>query len=262
MCPIINVFGFHISSFLLFNFLGFFAGALLFKFRLKNSNTEQVRFWHIVLIIGFGAYFGSKIYYLFEEPRLFLAHPVEVIFSFNGSGWFGGFLGCLLLLYIYIHKKEMTFMQLLNLLAPSIPLGIIFGRFACFMAGDGCYGIPTDLPWGMSFPNGTLPTLLKVHPTQLYEILANAIILWVLLRIEKHSFARKHLFAFYLLMGSPVRFGVEFIRLNPILWGGLTAPQLISTGLFLWAGIYLMYHRYPLPAFLPRKLLQAIKTLL
>ncbi len=234
MCPIITVFGIHISSFLLFNTIGFVAGFILLGYRVHQSDITGIPFWHLVVLICGGAYVGSKIYYLFEAPRLFLKHPIEVFFSWNGSGWFGGFIACVTLLYLYMKHKGISLLHFLDVLIPAVPLGIIFGRFACFMAGDGCYGIPTDLPWGMSFPHGVLPTLLKVHPTQLYEMAANLIILLILLRIEKYSKGDGFLFGSYLVMGGMVRFAVEFIRLNPIAWWGLTAPQLISAGLFLW----------------------------
>jgi len=234
MCPIITVFGIHISSFLLFNTLGFVAGAILFRYRLERSDSRGINFWVVIIMVCGGAYVGSKIYYLFEEPDLFLQHPLQVFFSWNGSGWFGGFIACMLLLYGYTKRNGVSFLHFLDILIPSVPLGIILGRFACFMAGDGCYGMHTDLPWGMSFPNGVLPTLLKVHPTQLYEMTANLLILMILLRIERRSKGNGFLFGSYLIMGGIARFLVEFIRLNPIVWWGLTAPQLISAGLFLW----------------------------
>ena len=56
-----------------------------------------------------------------------------------------------------------------------------FGRIGCFLAGDGDYGIPSSLPWAMSFPHGIVPTLDRVHPTPIYEFLgalAITIFLW------------------------------------------------------------------------------------
>ena len=249
MCPIINIFGVRISSFLLFNAFGFIAGAALFGFRLRRASLPRVNFWQVVILISIGGYVGTKLYYIFEEPRLFFQQPLQVFFSLSGSGWFGGFLTCLVLLYIYLRRRGVSMLRFLDVLAPAIPLGIIFGRFACFLAGDGCYGIPTDLPWGMSFPNGVLPTLLTVHPTQLYEMAANGLILFVLLKMEKNTREHGVLFGSYLIMGGIVRFLVEFIRLNPIVLWGLTAPQFISVFLFLWGLAILNRHR--IARFLP-----------
>ncbi len=58
------------------------------------------------------------------------------------------------------------------------------GRLGCLLAGDGTCGPPTDLPWGMSFPNGLVPTTVPVHPTPLYEALAAFVIAAVLWRVR------------------------------------------------------------------------------
>ena len=47
----------------------------------------------------------------------------------------------------------------IDAIAPALVVGYFFGRGGCELSGDGCYGIPTDLPWGMAYPNGLVPTL-------------------------------------------------------------------------------------------------------
>src|SRR5260370_26932490 len=67
--------------------------------------------------------------------------------------------------------------------APAAALGYAIGRIGCLVSGDGDYGIPTSLPWGMSFPNGLVPTTERVHPTPIYEFLVGLVIfvyLWKL----------------------------------------------------------------------------------
>jgi len=148
---------------------------------------------------------------------------------------------CTLLLVLYFRKKRLPFLHFADLVIPAVPLGTIFGRLGCFLGGDGCYGVPTDLPWGMSFPNGTVPTSLIVHPTPLYEMLANAIIFICLLRLNKAKPADGNVLATYLILSSIARFFVEFIRLSPIVLWGLTAPQMISICLFM-IGSCILYH--------------------
>ena len=67
-------------------------------------------------------------------------------------------------------------LRTLDLAAPSAAIGYGIGRIGCFLSGDGCYGLPTKLPWGMSFPNGIEPTVVRVHPTPLYELAAGLLI--------------------------------------------------------------------------------------
>ncbi len=65
---------------------------------------------------------------------------------------------------------------MLDLAAPAVSVGYGVGRIGCLVSGDGDYGIPTSLPWGMSFPHGLVPTTQRVHPTPIYELLVALLI--------------------------------------------------------------------------------------
>ena len=60
-----------------------------------------------------------------------------------------------------------------------IAVGLAIGRVGCFLAGlhDDTYGLPTALPWGVDFGDGT-----PRHPTQLYEIAVVLPLGWALRR--------------------------------------------------------------------------------
>ncbi len=238
MLPSIEIFNVKLSSFLLFICLGFLATFTFGWFQVRKEDLP--RYFHIIILILSGAFVGAKTYYIIQEPDLFLKKPIGVFFSLTGSGWFGGFLLCTLLMILYFKKKKLPFLHFADIFVPAVPLGIIFGRIGCFLAGDACYGIPTDLPWGMSFPNGAAPTLLTVHPTQLYEALANIAIFICLIRLKKFKLANGYVLAIYFILSSIARFFVEFIRLSPIVLWGLTAPQIISICLFA-IGNYLLF---------------------
>jgi phosphatidylglycerol:prolipoprotein diacylglycerol transferase len=129
--------------------------------------------------------------------------------------------------------------------SPAAALGYGIGRIGCFLSGDGDYGVPTSLPWGMSFPNGLVPTTDRVHPTPIYELIAACVIAWVLWRIgaKQITAAAKAsagiVFAAYLVLTGIARFLVEFIRINPRSFFGLTNAQAaslasIAAGIILW----------------------------
>ena len=107
--------------------------------------------------------------------------------------------------------------------SPAAALGYGIGRIGCFLSGDGDYGIPTSLPWGMSFPNGLVPTTQRVHPTPIYELIVACAIAWWLwrMRITNRSTRAqretRQVFAAYLILTGVARFLVEFIRINPAL---------------------------------------------
>jgi phosphatidylglycerol:prolipoprotein diacylglycerol transferase len=131
-------------------------------------------------------------------------------------------------------------LKTLDLAAPAAAVGYGIGRIGCFLSGDGCYGIPTKLPWGMSFPNGIEPVFVPVHPTPLYELGAGLVIgLWLWFRGGKpHGIGS--IVGQYLMLTGIARFLVEFVRRNPKIIWGLSNAQLASAGSVL-AGIVLVW---------------------
>ena len=237
--PILEIFNFRCSSFLLFIYLGFWAGFTFAWFRLKGEKLPRFFFPKLIVLTLGGAFTGAKIYYLIQDPDWFWEDPVHAFFSLSGSGWFGGFLLCSFLVVLYFRRLRLPVLHFIDLIIPAVPLGIIFGRIGCFLAGDGCYGLPTDVPWGMSFPHGIIPTLLTVHPTPLYEALANIVIFVWLIKMNKPALPDGSVLVMYLMLSSLARFSVEFVRLNPAILWGLTMPQLISLCLLATAGFIL-----------------------
>lgn len=114
----------------------------------------------------------------------------------------------------------------------GIPLAVAYaiGRIRCFLAGDGTYGVASDLPWAMSFPDGTVPTIERVHPTALYEA-AGAFLIAALLWRLRGRIAPVRLFGLYVILSGLARALVEIVRRNDAVLGGLTQPQLWSLAL-------------------------------
>jgi len=112
----------------------------------------------------------------------------------------------------------------------ALALAYGIGRGGCFLAGDGTYGKPSDLPWAMAFPNGTMPTAVPVHPTALYEaVVAFALsgLLWGL----RKRLAPLAVFGLYAVLSGLARFLVEEIRINREVLLGMTQPQVWSLAL-------------------------------
>jgi phosphatidylglycerol:prolipoprotein diacylglycerol transferase len=131
-------------------------------------------------------------------------------------------------------------LRTLDLAAPAAAIGYGIGRIGCFLSGDGCYGIPTALPWGMSFPNGIEPTFVRVHPTPLYELVAGLLIGWWLWRRGSRPHHTGAIVGQYLVLSGTARFLVEFLRRNPKIVWGLSNAQLASAGSVL-AGAVLIW---------------------
>jgi phosphatidylglycerol---prolipoprotein diacylglyceryl transferase len=115
-------------------------------------------------------------------------------------------------------------------LAAPAAVAIAIGRLGCFTGGC-CYGTATQLPWGVVFPSAGPPAIAR-HPTQIYEALFHASMVWVLLDLKRRGVWRGQLAKFYILSYLLYRFLTEWIRPEARYWGGLTAYQ--------WAAVLLV----------------------
>ncbi len=136
---------------------------------------------------------------------------------------------------------------MLDVASPAAAMGYGIGRIGCLISGDGDYGIPTSLPWGMRFPNGIVPTTERVHPTPIYEFLVAALIFWILWRLGARGI-KKHapngiIFAAYLILTGIARFLVEIIRINPRSFFGMTNAQAASVVSVLAGMVLFIYCR-------------------
>ncbi len=202
----------------------------------------------IVGLTGIAGLVGARLYHLMESPRDFFANPVPLLFSTMGFAWFGSVIAGLITLILIARHYKIGALLMLDIASPAAALGYGIGRIGCLISGDGDYGIPTSLPWGMSFPNGIVPTTERVHPTPIYEFLASLVIFWILwklgarwLRLE--SVVDGKVFAAYLLLTGVARFLVEFIRLNPRSFFGMTNAQTASLAGMLLGIVLLMRGR-------------------
>jgi phosphatidylglycerol:prolipoprotein diacylglycerol transferase len=186
----------------------------------------------IIGITGLAGLAGSRLYHLLETPKEFFADPWPQLFSTMGFAFFGAVIGGFLALLFLARRFRMRTLLLLDVASPAGALGYGIGRIGCLISGDGDYGIPTSLPWGMSFPNGIVPTTERVHPTPIYEFLVAVVIFWILWRLGERTFKTRApngiVFAAYLVLTGIARFLVEIIRINPRTFYGLTNAQTAS----------------------------------
>ena len=191
----------------------------------------------IVLVAAIGGVIGAKIYSALLDGQI----TFEELFSTAGLVWYGGFIGgCLGVLIVVLYSPNPT-LPTIDIIGPTLLLGYGIGRIGCFLAGDGDYGPPSDLPWAMAFPNGTVPTEIPVHPTPIYETLISFTffgILWSQRR--KWEVVPGVLFGASLILLGVERFFAEFWRITPRVLGWMTGAQLFSIVAFI-VGIVLIF---------------------
>jgi phosphatidylglycerol:prolipoprotein diacylglycerol transferase len=189
-----------------------------------------------------GGVVGAKLWHVLEDPTLLMHQPLQVLFDRAGFAWFGGLLVGIAVLLWQGRQAKVGGLGMLDLAAPAVSVGYGVGRLGCLISGDGDYGIPTRLPWGMSFPNGLVPTTQRVHPTPIYELIVALLIAAYLWRRAAKSKATPPLGQItgeYLVLSGVARFLVEFIRINPRIYWGMSNAQVASLG-SIAAGILLI----------------------
>jgi phosphatidylglycerol---prolipoprotein diacylglyceryl transferase len=191
-----------------------------------------------------GGVAGAKLWHVLEDPSMLVHQPFSTLFDRAGFAWYGGLLAGIAILWWQGRQAKIGGMTMLDLASPAVAVGYGVGRLGCLLSGDGDYGIPTRLPWGMSFPNGLVPTNQRVHPTPIYELILALILAAYLWWRGKpgSSLALGQLTGEYLVLSGLARFAVEFIRINPRIYWGMTNAQMASLGavavgllLILWA---------------------------
>jgi phosphatidylglycerol:prolipoprotein diacylglycerol transferase len=195
-----------------------------------------------------GGLVGSRIDYVLQNWDKASDDLLGNILSGSGLVWFGGMVGGALGVILWARWRGFLGWQLFDSAAVPLAVGYAIGRVGCQLSGDGDYGTHSDLPWAMSYPDGTVPTTDTVHPTPVYETLAMGIAGVVLWRL-RDRFAPGVLFGLYLIFAGIERFLVEFIRRNEEIVAGLTQPQLISLALLaLGVAIVVVRRDVPQPA--------------
>ena len=246
MYPYIHLGTFSIGTFGLLLWLAAVSGCWALHRNLRRYRVDADAIG-IVAFITISGVIGAKLWHALEEPHLLIHDPAGMLLDRAGFAWFGGLSGGILAMVLQARSARLRGLSMLDLCSPAAAFGYGVGRIGCLVSGDGDYGIPTSLPWGMSFPHGLVPTMQRVHPTPVYEFLVAMLIGWFLWRQSAPArgrlLHRGLITGEYFILSGVARFLVEFIRINPRIYLGLSNAQVaslgtivIGVGLMLWAG--------------------------
>ena len=227
---------------------GFLVSGLIINRRFRELGKPADWTYEMVFAALIGGLVGSRVDFIIQNWDKVSDDVLGSIFSGSGLVWFGGFVGGALGVILWARWRGFLGWQLFDTAAVPLAVGYAIGRIGCQLSGDGDYGTQSDLPWAMSYPDGTVPTTDEVHPTPVYETLAMGvagIVLWQL----RDRFPVGVLFGIYLMIAGTERFLIEFIRRNDAVVAGLTTAQLIGLALLgLGAAIVAVRRDVPHPA--------------
>jgi phosphatidylglycerol:prolipoprotein diacylglycerol transferase len=228
--------------------LGFLVSGLILGRRFAELNRPPDWAYEMVFAALVGGLVGSRLDYLLQNWDDVSGDLLGNIVSGSGLVWFGGLVGGALGVVLWARWRRWLGWQLFDTAAVPLAVGYAIGRIGCQLSGDGDYGVESDLPWAMAYPDGTVPTTDEVHPTPVYETLAMGFAGFVLWRL-RDRFAPGVLFGLYLIVAGAERFLVEFIRRNDDVVAGLTQAQIIALVMLgLGAAIVAVRRDVPRPA--------------
>lgn len=214
----------------------------------QPNEVGDILFYGMIGVIV-GGRVGSVLFYNFSY---FLENPLYLFKVWEGGMSFhGGLIGVIIAYWIYQRSKGYGFLRLCDFVAPMVPIGLGAGRIGNFINGE-LWGRPTDLPWGMVFPQADE---LARHPSQLYQAFLEGLVLFVVLWI----FAKKprpigSVAGLFVLLYGVFRFVVEFVRqpdehLSFIAFGWLTMGQLLTVPMIAvgLVTLWLAYNKFGMP---------------
>lgn len=251
--------GVTITSFGVMMFLSFLTGAWVLARQLETRGLEGDIAWDALIWIAVGGIVGAKLYYNFLHFDALAADPLGELTNRAGLVWYGGLIGGVLAYYAYVRRHRLPTARMFDATAPALALAYAVGRVGCFLVGDD-YGLPTEQPWGVAFPQGAPPstagylrtvgaeipasvpdsTVLAVHPTQLYEVALALVMFVILLKLSRRGLRPGQLFGAFLGMYGIERFFIEFVRAkgDRILFGLSTSQfmslLLVGLAILLW----------------------------
>jgi len=239
---VFTIFGFHLPTYGLLVAIAFLVALALTARLARAKGLDSELVLNLGIYCAMAGIAGAKLMMILVDFNEYANNP-RLLFSLStlqAAGiFYGGLLAALVMAFFYMRSKGLPMLATADVLAPGIALGHSIGRLGCFAAGC-CWGAHTDLPWAVTFTKPEahelvgVPLGVALHPTQLYEALAEALIfLFLYWRIRKPH-QPGAIIGLYLVLYSTVRFFDDFLRdpQQPNPFGGpFNNAQWISLGL-------------------------------
>ncbi|WP_296141027.1 prolipoprotein diacylglyceryl transferase [uncultured Anaerococcus sp.] len=230
-----SIFGIEIRWYAIIIIAGLLLGTQFAKKELIRRGFDEDFIYDVLFVIVPIGIIGARLWFVLFKWDFYSQNPMQIL-NIRGGGLaiHGGIIFGSLALYFYCKKHLVPFLDMTDILTPSLALAQGIGRWGNFINQE-AHGGPTDLPWGIIIDG------VKVHPTFLYESLGDLIIFSFLINAIKKNPDKGKITASYLISYGILRFFVEGLRTDSLYWGPLRTAQLISI-LFIVMGIALFIY--------------------
>ncbi|MCS7024805.1 MAG: prolipoprotein diacylglyceryl transferase [Bryobacteraceae bacterium] len=214
--------GFYLPTYGLLVALGFLLGLWITAKLAPRRGLQPQTATDLGVYIALAGLVGAKLLMFLYDFRFYRNHPEE-IFSLStlqaGGVFYGGLIAALAVAAWYLRSRKLAFLPVADVFAPGIALGHAIGRLGCFAAGC-CWGTACDRPWAVTFDKLDayqlvgVPLGVPLHPTQLYEAAAEAVIFVLLYQLFRRDPPPGRVIGAYLVLYPLARFFIEFVRFH------------------------------------------------
>jgi phosphatidylglycerol:prolipoprotein diacylglycerol transferase len=229
--------------------ISFFIGVYYVSRMAKKRNLDLNQVLTMAYILVLAGIVGARLSYVLFHLEEFAGNWTASFnpfhsdrFGIAGLNLYGGIILAVVAAFIYLRIKKLSVLNVFDVFAPTVGLGLMVTRIGCFLNGC-CFGTPTDLPWGVSFPEESLPYYVfgsaHLHPAQLYSSLYGLLLFLFLHWRLKHRLFAGQVLALMFMIEAVFRYAIEYVRYYEdamhISFLGMypTYNHLISIGLFL-----------------------------
>ena len=212
-------------------------GINLSQYLAKRRQVDPDLLGDLIIWLIIGAIPAARLYYVIFEWSKYSQNPETIIRIWEGGiAIHGAIIGGAIAALIFARVKDISFWQLVDLVAPSLILGQAIGRWGNFFNSE-AFGSPTNLPWKLYIQPQYRPAqfadVAYFHPTFLYESLWNLMVFGLLMTLFFRGWKGKQLktgtlFLVYLVTYSLGRLWIEGLRTDSLMLGWLRMAQVVS----------------------------------
>ena len=230
-----NIFGFNVYYYSLCILLGVIVAYILITREGKKQGLQKEFISDLIfytLIIGI---LGARVYYCVFNLDYYLANPSEILKIYNGGlAIHGGVIAGLIFVYFYTKKKNVSFIKILDIVAPAVIIAQSFGRWGNFFNQEAHGGITTY----QNLKNMHIPEFIingmhiegkYYYPTFFFESIWCLIGFIILMIARRNKNLRKGFqIGFYFIWYGIGRFFIETLRTDSLMFFGLKIAQIVS----------------------------------
>lgn len=230
-----NIFGFNVYYYSLCILLGVIVAYILITREGKKQGLQKEFISDLIfytLIIGI---LGARVYYCVFNLDYYLANPSEILKIYNGGlAIHGGVIAGLIFVYFYTKKKNVSFIKILDIVAPAVIIAQSFGRWGNFFNQEAHGGITTY----QNLKNMHIPEFIingmhiegkYYYPTFFFESIWCLIGFIILMIARKNKNLRKGFqIGFYFIWYGIGRFFIETLRTDSLMFFNLKIAQIVS----------------------------------